>query len=289
MSFKIKELWADWADSFNKVSRSPESDFRWIVEAELGISNFHLMTHGENILSPENIQKLQSLLERRASGEPVAYILGSWDFYGREFAVGPGVLVPRPETELIIDIFKDQFKNSQEILKVVDFGAGSGCLAITIALESPNSEVTAVEMSEDAFNYILKNSHHYGFKKQIQKFQSKNMKVEDWVETQDENSVDVVVSNPPYIAKDDERLDTDVRKFEPELALFSADDGYDHLKRWSMLAGKILKPGGLFLCEIGQGQDEVIITFIESLKIFRDVSIKKDLSGISRIIKAIKN
>ena len=145
-----KDLWIKYYPAFERVSLSPESDFRWLMEKVTGQTYSLNTIDSEKPLDNDQLELACEFLDRRSMGEPVAYILGEWDFYGRTFNVGPGVLVPRSETELIIDLYK-RFFSADQRLKIADLGSGSGCLAITLALESPQSHITAVEISEQAF------------------------------------------------------------------------------------------------------------------------------------------
>lgn len=283
----IKDLWLQYAPKFKLVSQSPESDFRWILElvtgAHLGVQAFN----SEKKLAIEQTKRAHELLQRRTTGEPVAYILGEWDFYGRTFFVGPGVLIPRPESELIIDLYKRFFKKDQR-LKIVDLGSGSGCLAVTLALESQHSHVTAVEISDQAFEFLLKNADHFGLQG-CRRFEAVQQDAARWCSAQPDEHFDLIVANPPYIEDGDNQVEKQVRDNEPHMALFSPEKGFHHFRQWSEHAARLLSSGGIFLCELGKGQDSVAVSYVTSLKVFGTVNVEPDLNGIPRTLIAVKN
>lgn len=283
----IKDLWIQYFPAFEKVSLSPESDFRWLMESVTGDSQGILTVDSEKQLEKFQVDQAKTLLDRRVMGEPVAYILGEWDFYGRTFSVGEGVLIPRPETELIVDLYKRYFQKDQR-LKIADLGSGSGCLAITLALESPGSHVTAVEFSEAAFEFLKENIERHGLHHQS-RFVAENLDAGVWCDGQSEESFDLIVANPPYIDESDARLDIQVRESEPHEALFSGENGFQHFRQWSEKAARILSSGGVFLCELGEGQDQLAVSHVTSLNVFGTVEVEPDFNGIPRTVIAVKN
>ena len=182
------------------------------------------------------------LLSRRLEREPLAYILGSWEFYGRPFFVGPGVLVPRADTETLIEAALSLGPQKE----VLDVGTGSGCLAITLALEWPEAAVTAVDISPEALAYARRTSD--ALKAGVKFLES------DMLSAVSDRHFDLIVSNPPYVAPGDE-LQREVELFEPDVALYGGSDGYAPYSLLARGAMKNLNPGGHLIIEFGDGMD----------------------------------
>ncbi|MFZ2538695.1 MAG: peptide chain release factor N(5)-glutamine methyltransferase [Oscillospiraceae bacterium] len=224
--------------------------------------------------------KLINAAKTRAKGYPLQYIIGEWEFYGRKFDVGEGVLIPRADTETLIDVVLEYAKDKQN-LKVVDLCSGSGCIAVTIAKGLSNVEVYAIEKSEEAYDYLLKN-----IKKNTANV---NPKLAD-VLTFDENlsEFDIVVSNPPYLTnKQMKTLQKEVG-FEPEMALYGQDDGLFFYKEITKLWKNRIKTGGLLAYEIGQGQENAVTAILNEHG-FKTICQRADLCDIIRVIYGIKN
>lgn len=190
--------------------------------------------------------RFEDLLARRALGEPVAYLAGEREFYGRPFAVDRRVLIPRPETEhLVEEALALELPASPRLL---DVGTGSGCLAVTLALEIPGARVTATDLSLGALAVARHNAHHHGVASRVA------LAAQDLASALDLRTFDLVVSNPPYVDRDDAAaFSPEVRDFEPHLALFAPDGGLATLTRL-FEASAALRPGTPVLVEIGYGQ-----------------------------------
>lgn len=220
----------------------------------------------------------QRLIDRRASREPVAYIVGSREFHGRDFAVTPSVLVPRPETELIVDYALAHLP-ADTFLRVVDVGTGSGALAVTLAAERPEWHIEATDLSRDAITVARRNATTHGVAGRLTFLQGDLL-------APTMGAFDVIVSNPPYVpARDAATLDPDVRDFEPALALFGGDDGLDVIRVLIAEAAVRLVPGGWLLMEFGIGQREAIVALAEGAGL-RVVDVLPDLQGIPRTLVA---
>lgn len=273
-------VFASWLqESVSKlkdVSPSAESDLRWLVEsvtgkkAPLRIQDLTLPVDQEN--------KLKEKIERRLQGEPVAYILGEWEFYGLTLKVGPGVLVPRSETETLVDLVLERFKQKEDLC-FADLGSGSGCIAAALISNLSISEATVVEKSVDAFAYTKKNLE--GFKKSEIKLL--NMSTEDAL-AGGESKYDFIVANPPYISADDPDLEDNVRAFEPSEALFAANQGTAAIESWLQLASSSLKTGGFYFFEIGWKQESEVSFLLEKVENLKLVEVAKDLSGHPRVV-----
>ena len=242
----------------------------------LGSSKAQLLSDGCEPVSDVELEALEKLISRRKSGYPLQYLIGNWEFYGRSFAVGEGVLIPRPDTETLCEeVIRFIGKKP---LCVVDLCSGSGCIAVTIAKECPNSRVYAVEKSQAAFGYLQKN------------IQSNASEVTafclDAAEREALEAIpacDVVVSNPPYLTKQDmERLQKEVQ-FEPSMALYGDTDGLFFYRTLTKLWKEKLKSGGRVFYEIGMGQEQDVRQILLENN-FHSVCETPDLCGIIRVI-----
>lgn len=225
----------------------------------------------------EQQEKMKNIAEKRAEGMPLQYIFGKWEFYGYEFFVGEGVLIPRPETELIVDI---AVKNLNKNSLILDLCSGSGCIPVACAKEI-GCKAYAVELYEKAFGYLEKNIAH------------NNVDVTAVLGDTMDNShfsgitFDAVFSNPPYLtAEEMENLQREV-KFEPETALFGGNDGLDFYRRLFTLWKPRLKKGGIFAVEVGDRQGEDVRSLME--KAGFSAEIVPDLQGIGRVVLGFNN
>ncbi len=224
----------------------------------------------------ENVEKL---LEKRISGYPLQYLLGEWEFYGLPFKVGEGVLIPRQDTEVLVEIALEFLKSRpQSERKVLDLCSGSGCIGITLA-KLADADVTLVEKSDKALAFLRENV-------KLNEVDCEVLKADVLEDNTMLGEFDVIVSNPPYLTKSEmQGLQCEVR-FEPEMALFGGDDGLIFYRRLLPKYSEILKTGGLFAVEIGDSMDK------EVMQIFRESGYNpdsaKDSVDINRVIHAIK-
>ena len=217
------------------------------------------------------------LVKRRCNHEPLQYLTGSAAFRKLSLAVGPGVLIPRPETEGLVEEVLKHITNLAGPVSVVDLGAGSGAMAISIATEAPNSQVIAVEKSLDAFEWLKQNVAFYG----------ENIRIVqgDVADVLEGVKCDVIVANPPYVPNSQE-LPKDVANFEPALALFGGSDGLEIPKRFIDAAARLLKAGGLLAIEHTETQGDAIAKLLS--KDFVEISLHQDLTGRPRWSSAIR-
>ncbi len=220
--------------------------------------------------------RFTSLVARRATHEPVAYILGRREFFGRDFEVTPAVLIPRPETELIVELALARVPDRQAPLAIVDVGTGSGCLAITLALEFPRARVVATDVSPDALEVARRNAARHGVESRTE-FRLASL-------LQDVARADLVVSNPPYVPIDQrQRLPADVRDFEPATAVFAGPDGLEVIRSLAVQAAAVLpRQTGWLVFEFGWGQAPGVRALIEGMTAYADLAIAQDLQGIPR-------
>ena len=228
-----------------------------------------------------------ALLDRRTKGEPIQYILGECEFYGMPFHITPDVLIPRPETELLVERaaqLMPVFDRGREgfASRVLDVGTGSGAIAISIAHDWVLAEITAVDISPAAIEVARSNAERLGFAEQIRFLQG------DLLAPVAREAFDLIVSNPPYVpARDRDSLAVEVRDYEPALALFAGDDGLGVYRRLIPVAYAALASGGFLAIEIGYGQADAVRDLLQKAD-FEQVEFTPDLQGIPRVVTARK-
>lgn len=227
------------------------------------------------------VARLDALVSRRSLGEPVAYLCGHREFYGRAFVVSPAVLIPRPETELLVEralAAIDDRAGMRRDVPIIDIGTGSGCIAITLAAERPGVRVVATDTSAAALEVARANASRHGV--------TDRLRFSEGTLTSGVSGVDVVVSNPPYVPeRDRNRLMRDVRDFEPSSALFAGEDGLDVIRPLIPEAQTALRPGGTLLLEIGAGQADAVGDLLAAAG-FTTIRRWPDLAGILRVVEA---
>jgi len=237
------------------------------------VSSAWLIAHDTDPLTQTQNEQFQTLLTRRLAGEPVAYLLGTREFYGRPFLVSPDVLIPRPDTELLIELALARLPPDQA-MEVLDLGTGSGCIAVTLALERPLARVTAVDRSPAALAIAQRNADILNARVELL--------TSDWFAALADRRFDLIVSNPPYIAVSDPHLARGDVRFEPLSALAAGHDGLADLRLLTAAACAHLKPGGTLLLEHGYDQSEGVKALLRESG-FSHPRSWADLSGILRI------
>lgn len=279
----VAELARDAASTLVRSGRAPDDSRQDVAVLARHILKWDAatwLTHKHDDVSPMTIAAIRALIERRAAGEPVAYLVGEKEFYGRPFIVTSDVLVPRPETELIVEIACariDRLTPSDSV-RVIDVGTGSGCIAVTLAAERARASVTATDVSPAALAIAASNAARHGVASRV-----------DFVVqalTGNARDVDLIVANPPYVPERDRHtLERDVRDYEPALALFGGDDGLDVIRRLIPDARRALRPGGALIMEIGMGQFDAVAADLDTAG-FTAVTPHRDLAGIIRVVEA---
>ena len=237
-----------------------------------------LIAHPERLLDREQQAEYQRLIERRLRFEPIQYISGTQDFYGLALQVSPAVLIPRPETELLVESALAHLSHDRA-LRIVDVGTGSGAIALALATHLPQATITAVDLSLDALDIAQSNIREHGLSDRIRILKS------DLLESmENEQPFDAIVSNPPYVAPGDApTLHPQVRDFEPHAALFAGDSGLDIYRSLIPQAERLLKPGGLLALEFGFGQADDLRAMLAP---WRTPTLLDDLQGIPRVALA---
>lgn len=244
----------------------------------LDIDRTFLYTNPEQEISPDDYEKFMELVTRRCSGEPTAYITGIREFYDREFSVNPSVLIPRPETELLVET-AIKLAGTHGYRSIADIGTGSGCIAVSLVLELPDAEIYATDISSAALKVAVENSRKHNVENRIT-FLSGNL-LEPLT-----GDVDMIVANLPYVdEKGMERVNT--LGFEPESALNGGNDGLRVIDAFIRQAKTKLRRRGALLLEIGQAQHTACVKILEVTFPGGNVSILKDLAGVERVIGVV--
>ncbi len=224
--------------------------------------------------------ELHRMVQQRKNGEPLQYILGEWEFYGLRIFVGNGVLIPRPDTETLVDTVLGYAKN-RKALRIADLCSGSGCIALALKANLPQACVCAVEKSSEALAYLQKNVRYHGDVVEIQC--ADVLHPETAAQLRD---LDVIVSNPPYLTEHDmEVLQTEVRH-EPEMALRGGADGLHFYREMTALWKNSLRSGGMLAYEVGMGQARDVAQILQAHG-FAEIQIIPDLAGIERVVRGI--
>lgn len=226
------------------------------------------------VFTKEQYQKFIEFIYRRYNDEPLAKIIGSKEFYGLTYETSKDTLDPRPETELIIDLFQKYFPEKTQNINILDLGCGTGCISLTLLNIYENSSATLVDISHDALDVASKNATNLGVSGKCK------FVVSDWFENIDDNQkYDVIVTNPPYISSD-YKLDRSTL-YDPHISLFSGNDGMDSYKVIIPSAHKFLQQGGLLFVEIGFDQKSAVINLAKNLTV---IEVGVDISDIDRTI-----
>jgi release factor glutamine methyltransferase len=246
-----------------------------ILAHVLGCDSTALLTHPERMLSAKEAEQFETLVERRLASEPVQYLTGTQEFFGLLFEVSPDVLIPRPETEHLVEAVLERLGREANPI-IVDVGTGSGAIAVAIAHAMPRSRVTAVDLYPSALKIARRNAERHGVIDRVTLLQS------DLLAAAGSAEFDVVVSNPPYIA-DAEVLEPQVANYEPRSALFAGPTGLEIYQRLIPQVRTALKPQGWLIMEIGYGQQPAIQTLLRD---WGKISFAQDLQRIPRVVLA---
>lgn len=249
----------------------PASEARLLLQGLLGVDAANLAAHPERRLDPTQVDRYLAQVARRTGGEPIAYLLGSREFFGREFAVSSAVLIPRPETELLVELGIAKL-GAVAMPRILDLGTGSGCVAVSLALEL-GGVVTAVDVSAAALTVARENARRLAV--QVSFVES------DWLAAID-GSFELIVANPPYVAEGDPHLDEGDLRFEPALALACGVDGLAAIRRIIADAPRYLERGGWLFLEHGYDQADAVRALLLAAD-FKEIEQHRDLAGIVRV------
>ena len=278
------EIWTvlrlvEWGTGYFRKKRvdSPRLTIELMLAHALDLKRFDLYMQYDRPLLEDELTALRGMIKRRSAGEPLQYILGEAHFHGHVFQVRPGVLIPRPETELLVD---EAMRRTQP-LRCLDVGTGSGCIAITVALQHLETEVLAIDISDDALDIARDNAKALG----AMHIDFRNLDIFDNTAIRAIGSFDLVISNPPYIADPDLKdLQTEVRDHEPHIALSDGGDGLRFYRRLAELGPHLLRKKGEMFLELGYDQAGPVRNLFETQGF--QVEIYKDFEKNERILRA---
>lgn len=254
-----------------------------LLEKHYQLPRSALLSRDDMSLNEQAFQEWENLVSRRVNGEPIAYILGKKGFHNIELLVGPGVLIPRPETELLVDIALAEITKLNRATKVLDLGTGSGAIALSIASSTALASLIATDQSHEALAIAKQNSQSLALSSRIQFAQG------SWYEAvSPQDQFDVIVSNPPYIASQDPHLSQGDLRFEPKSALTDYGSGLSCLQAIISGASKFLKSGGLIAVEHGYDQSEAVAGLMKEAGLI-DVQVHHDLAGHCRAASGRKS
>ena len=260
---------------------NPRLEIEIFLQHIFGYKKIDLYINFEEEVTPKNLKRLREFIKRRVENEPIQYITGVSNFYGRDFYVNKNVLIPRPETEILVNVSID-YLSSKKAPYIIDVGTGSGCIAITLAKELPSSKVIAIDYSQQALNIAKENAELVGVKNiEFLKldFLSENL---NYV-------ADAVVSNPPYIAQEDiQSLMIDVKEFEPHRALTDNADGLEFYRIFANKLDVILKKKGVLIIEVGRGNHPVEVKKLFEESGYNDIEMINDYNKDVRVLKIMK-
>jgi release factor glutamine methyltransferase len=262
---------------------SPRLNAELLLMFTLGCDRAYLYAHPERELTEDEQTRYEAALAQRARGVPAQYIRGHQEFWGMDLIVTPAVLIPRPETEHVIETALDlvgRAPTPASALHIADVGTGSGCIALALAKELPQADIHAIDLSTDALEVARANAVRHQLESRIQ------FREADLLAGVEKNSFDFIVSNPPYVGESEEdEVQLEVRKFEPRSAVFAGPTGMEVIARLIPQAQAALKPGGWLIMEIsGTIAEEVK----HLLRDWKDVQIRPDLQSIPRVAQARK-
>ena len=267
---------------------NPRLQAELLMAQSLGLNREGLYIHLKDRLSDGAKERLEEFVRRRASGEPLQYILGKQEFWSGDFRVDPRVLIPRPETEILVEqalsiLSTIPFERTPSVLEI---GTGSGAVAISLLREAKNLLIMATDISREALLLARENARGMGVLREIIFV---NGDLFGPFHSRKEGPFDLILSNPPYISRPEiETLPREIREHEPAIALNGGEDGLDFYRNIVRQAPSYLRKEGWLLLELGQGQGERITELIHEIGAFSKPDLLKDLSGIERVVKAQK-
>jgi release factor glutamine methyltransferase len=274
-----------WAtdDLKKRGSSSPRLDAELLLGKVLKLDRVGLLIDADRPLAKPELTQYRELYQRRRAGEPVAYLLGVREFYGRPFRVDRRVLIPRPDTEILVEVALERTKHISLSARVLDLCTGSGCVAVSLARERPTTHVLASDVSADALAVAAENAlrlgaYNVGFVRSdlFAAFDPRR------------HRFDLITANPPYIAEAEiPTLSVDIRGFEPHLALTGGADGLDFVRRIVSEAPAFLDEAGVLALEIGSDQGQAVRDLFAEAG-YRDIALQKDYGGLDRVVSGRK-
>lgn len=286
------EIWTiqkllNWVTEYftGKGVDAPRLSAELLLSHVLGLKRIELYTQFDKPVAKPQLDELRGLVKRAGGHEPVAYLIGKTEFYSLELDITSDCLIPRPETELLVQRAIEFLRTRHDTQFICDLCTGSGCVAVAIAKNFPDARVIATDISASALEVAAQNVEKHQLMERITLLQGDLF--EPLVRPLDVDQFDLIVCNPPYVsAAEYEALDKNVKDYEPRLALFAGDDGLDVYRRIIEKADQFLKPEAALMLEIGYAQGPTIKELLEQTGAFTEIKIEKDLHDNDRIVTA---
>ena len=282
--YKNKKIWRlidliKWGETYFKDKNfdNPRSEIEWLLQDLLNYKKIDLYLKFEKEIDLEKLFILKSWIKRRVSREPLQYITGKADFYGRSYFVNNKVLIPRPETEILIDAAIQNLLKKKNPF-IIDIGTGSGCIGITLAIEIKKSNVLSIDISKDALLIAKNNAENHNIKN------IKFLEI-DVLKNDINQKADLIISNPPYISKNElSTLMPEVKNHEPKISLTDNKDGFTFYERFVSLFPKILKNDGVAIIEVGREEHSIKVLEIFKKNGMKNIKVVKDLNSDNRAV-----
>ncbi len=269
---KVRALLISAIKQLNNEEASLEAQI--FLQHTLNVNHAWLIAHADDEINVKDHHVFQALLQRRLRGEPIAYILGEREFYGLTLKTTPDTLIPRPDTETLVDAALEKIAATSKA-SMLDLGTGSGAIALAIAKHRPQTQVTAVDFSKGALTVAKENAESLNLS-------NVSFEQSNWYDALQNQTFDLIVSNPPYIEDNDPHLRQGDLRFEPSSALASGSDGLDDIRHIVAHAARHLNPDGWLLLEHGYNQSENVASLLKRAE-FKQIQHVKDLAGIHRV------
>ncbi|SFB72388.1 peptide chain release factor N(5)-glutamine methyltransferase [Butyrivibrio sp. YAB3001] len=271
-----------YTTGYDKLNRAgiteAKLDARLLLEYVCGTDHSTLLTHPEREVTDEEMSRYDELIERRMNREPVAYIIGNWDFMGLNIEVCKDVLIPEQDTEILVE---EAMRFCEDGMRILDLCTGSGCIALSLLNYSNDTKALCSDISEKALEVAGRNAEKLGLSDRCEFVKT------DLFPEETAGKFDIIVSNPPYIATDViETLAPEVKDFEPRLALDGDEDGLVFYRRIVKDAEKFLLSSGYLFMEIGYDQADAVVKMLEEAGCYHDIQVIKDLGGNDRVVRA---
>jgi release factor glutamine methyltransferase len=266
---------------------APRLSAELLLSGTLGLKRIELYTQYNKVVEEEHLPKLRELVKRAGQHEPVAYLVGRTEFYSLELEVTPDCLIPRPETEMLVQRAVEFLRQRERPHHVCDLCTGCGAIAVAIAKNVPGARVVATDLSAGALRVAARNVKKHQLDDRIELLQGDLF--EPLIPHLDVTAFDLIVCNPPYVsAAEYEALDKNVKDYEPRLALYAGEDGLDIYRRICEQVGRFLKPDAALLLEIGHAQGPAVRELLEQTGLFARITVEKDLQNHDRIVIAMR-
>jgi release factor glutamine methyltransferase len=265
------------------VAGNPRLDAERLLAFELGVDRTYLLAHFHDTVDDPRLERFFAKAQARSEGMPLQYLLGSQEFRGLDFAVNQDVLIPRPETELVVEEALQRLSTGNPW--IVDVGTGSGCIAVSVAVALPGARLWAIDLSAAALDVAARNAARHGVAERIRFLQGDLLS--PLRDQNVEGTIDCVLSNPPYVAENElPALQQEVRDWEPRMALVGGPSGLSVCSRLVPEAHRCLRPGGHFIMEMGYSMRDAVVGLFDST--WRLETVREDYNGFPRVVVALK-